>query len=95
MSAVDYQDYITFEPGKRSGQPCIRRMRLTVYDVFEYLAGGMSIEEVMDDFPELTRDDISAICDFAARIVRRTMWDRAIETTLRSEPVAQTASNAR
>ena len=51
MSAVDYQDYITFEPGKRSGQPCIRRMRLTVYDVFEYLAGGMSIEEVMDDFP--------------------------------------------
>ena len=62
MSAVDYQDYITFEPGKRSGQPCIRRMRLTVYDVFEYLAGGMSIEEVMDDFPYLTRDDISAIC---------------------------------
>ena len=64
MSAVDYQDYITFEPGKRSGQPCIRRMRLTVYDVFEYLAGGMSIEEVMDDFPYLTRDDISAICLF-------------------------------
>ena len=51
MSAVDYQDYITFEAGKRSGQPCIRRMRLTVYDVFEYLAGGMSMEEVMDDFP--------------------------------------------
>ena len=76
MSAVDYQDYITFEPGKRSGQPCIRRMRLTVYDVFEYLAGGMSIEEVMDDFPYLTRDDISAICLFAARVVRRTMWDR-------------------
>ena len=74
ISAVDYQDYITFEPGKRSGQPCIRRMRLTVYDVFEYLAGGMSIEEVMDDFPELTRDDISAICDFAARVIRRTIW---------------------
>ena len=88
MSAVDYQDYITFEPGKRSGQPCIRRMRLTVYDVFEYLAGGMSIEEVMDDFPYLTRDDISAICLFAARVVRRTMWDRAIGTTRRPEPVA-------
>ena len=51
MGAVKYEDYITFEPGKRSGQPCIRKMRLTVYDVFEYLAGGMTIEEVMDDFP--------------------------------------------
>ena len=52
MSA-DYKRIITIEPGKRSGQPCIRGMRITVYDVLEYLAGGMSVEEVLHDFPEL------------------------------------------
>lgn len=63
---VNYKEYITIEPGKRSGQPCIRSMRITVYDVFSYLAAGMTIEEVLDDFPELTREDILACFAFAA-----------------------------
>ena len=56
----DYRDIITIEPGKRSGQPCIRGMRITVYDVFEYLASGMTVVEVLHDFPELTEDQIFA-----------------------------------
>jgi uncharacterized protein (DUF433 family) len=63
---MNYQDYITIEPGKRSGKPCIRGMRITVYDVLDYLASGMSIEEILDDFPELTREDILACLAFAA-----------------------------
>jgi uncharacterized protein (DUF433 family) len=51
---MDYRQIITVEPGKRSGQPCIRGMRMTVRDVLEYLAGGMSVEELLADFPELT-----------------------------------------
>jgi uncharacterized protein (DUF433 family) len=51
---------ITIEPGKRSGKPCIRGLRITVYDVLSYLAAGMSIEEILDDFPKLTRNDILA-----------------------------------
>ena len=61
-----WQSRITIEPGKRSGQPCIRGMRITVQDVLEYLAGGMTPEEVLADFPELTREDIRACLDFAA-----------------------------
>ena len=64
--SVDYKKIITIEPGKRSGQPCIRGMRITVYDVLEYLAGGMSVEEVLQDFPELTQEDIRACFAFAA-----------------------------
>lgn len=63
---MSYQDIITIEPGKRSGKPCIRGMRITVYDVLDYLASGMSIEEIIDDFPELTREDILASLAFAA-----------------------------
>jgi len=63
---VDYRKIITIEPGKRSGKPCIRGMRITVGDVLDYLAGGMTIEEVLDDFPDLTRDDILACFAFAA-----------------------------
>ena len=63
---MNYQDYITIEPGKRSGKPCIRGMRITVYDVLDYMASGMSIEEILDDFPELTREDILACLTFAA-----------------------------
>ena len=63
---VDYRKIITLEPGKRSGKPCIRGMRITVYDVLSYLAGGMSIEEVLVDFPYLTHDDILACLAFAA-----------------------------
>jgi len=57
---MDFEQFITVEPGKRGGQPCIRGMRITVRDVLEYLAGGMSVEEVLRDFPELTVDDIRA-----------------------------------
>ena len=64
--SVDYKRIITMEPGKRSGQPCIRGMRITVYDVLEYLAGGMSVEDVLLDFPELTDEDIRACFAFVA-----------------------------
>ncbi|MBL8205162.1 MAG: DUF433 domain-containing protein [Blastocatellia bacterium] len=63
---MDYRDIITIEPGKRSGKPCIRGMRITVYDILEYLAGGMTEEEILEDFSELTRDDIKACLAFAA-----------------------------
>ena len=65
---IDWRKYITIEPGKRSGQPCIRGMRMTVQDVLQYLASGMSVEEVLDDFPYLTREDIQACLAYAAAI---------------------------
>ena len=64
--SMDYQDRISIEPGKRGGKPCIRGMRITVYDVLDYLASGMSEQEVLDDFPNLTRDDICACLAFVA-----------------------------
>ena len=67
----DYQGRITIEPGKRGGRPCIRGVRITVYDVLEYLASGMSEEEILHDFPELTREDIKACLSFAAVRERR------------------------
>jgi uncharacterized protein (DUF433 family) len=73
---MDWHDYITFEPGKRSGQPCIRGMRITVYDVLEYLASGMTVDEVLADFSELTPDDIRACFAFAADLGRRTVYVR-------------------
>lgn len=60
------QSRITIEPGKRSGQPCIRGMRITVQDVLEYLAGGMTPDEVLADFPELVAEDLRACLAFAA-----------------------------
>lgn len=63
---VDFRKIITIEPGKRSGKPCIRGMRITVEDVFSYLASGMSVDEVLEDFPDLTREDIQACYAFAA-----------------------------
>jgi uncharacterized protein (DUF433 family) len=70
-SSMDYRHIITIEPGKRSGKPCIRGMRITVTDVLEYLAGGMSIPEILADFPELTEEDIRACLAFAADRERR------------------------
>lgn len=64
---------ITLEPGKRSGKPCIRGLRITVYDVLSYLAAGMSIDEILDDFPSLTRDDILACLTYAAERERHTV----------------------
>ncbi|HEV8062065.1 MAG TPA: DUF433 domain-containing protein [Gemmataceae bacterium] len=63
---MDYSRLITVEPGKRSGQPCIRGMRVTVRDVLEYLAGGMTVDELLADFPELTHEDIRACMAYAA-----------------------------
>lgn len=59
-----WRSRITMEPGKRSGQPCIRGMRITVQDVLDYLAGGMTAEEVLADFPELTLEDLRACLSF-------------------------------
>jgi uncharacterized protein (DUF433 family) len=67
---MDYKQLITIEPDKRSGQPCIRGLRITVKDVLEYLASGMSIEEILADFPDLTSEDIRACLAFAADQVR-------------------------
>jgi len=61
METFDYRKVITIEPGKRSGQPCIRGMRITVQDVLEYLASGMTQDEILQDFPYLERDDFRAI----------------------------------
>ncbi|HUY87970.1 MAG TPA: DUF433 domain-containing protein [Pirellulales bacterium] len=66
-----WQSRITVDPGKRSGQPCIRGMRMTVQDVLEYLAGGMTAAEVLADFPELTAEDVQACLAFAADRERR------------------------
>ena len=63
---MTYANIITIEPGKRGGQPCIRGMRITVDDVLSYLASGMTEEEVLSDFPELTHEDILACLSFAA-----------------------------
>ena len=63
---MDYSHLITIEPGRRSGQPCIRGMRITVRDVLEYFAGGMTVPELLADFPELTADDVRACLAYAA-----------------------------
>jgi uncharacterized protein (DUF433 family) len=70
---VSYQDIITIEPGKRGGKPCIRSMRITVYDVLEYLASGMTPEEILDDFPYLAKEDIIACLSYAADREKRLM----------------------
>jgi uncharacterized protein (DUF433 family) len=62
---MSYEGIITLEPGKRGGQPCIRGMRMTVYDVLSYLAAGMTEEDLLKDFPYLTREDILACLSYA------------------------------
>ncbi len=63
---IDYRTIITIEPGKRSGKPCIRGMRITVGDILGWLSSGMSVEEILEDFPDLTRDDVYASLAYAA-----------------------------
>jgi len=63
---MNYQDYITIEPDKRGGKPCIRGLRITVYDVLDYMASGMSDAEILKDFPDLTQEDLQACLAFAA-----------------------------
>jgi uncharacterized protein (DUF433 family) len=63
---MDYSRIITIEPGKRSGKPCIRGLRITVYDVLDYLASGMTHAQILEEFPDLTEEDIRACLAFAA-----------------------------
>lgn len=63
---MNYQDYITIEPDKRGGKPCIRGLRITVYDVLDYMAAGMTEAEILNDFPDLTAEDLRACLAFAA-----------------------------
>ncbi len=63
---MSYRDIITIEAGKRGGKPCIRGLRITVYDVLDYLASGMTESEILSDFPDLNADDIRACLEFAA-----------------------------
>jgi uncharacterized protein (DUF433 family) len=71
MIAMDYRKIITVDPGKRGGKPSIRGLRITVYDVLEYLASGMTEAQIISDFPELTQEDIRACLAFAAERERR------------------------
>ena len=68
---MSWEDRISVDPAVRSGKPCIKGTRITVYDVLEYLAGGMSEEEILSDFPDLTREDVRASLAFAAARERR------------------------
>ena len=68
---MGWQDRVSVNPAVRSGKPCIRGTRISVYDVLEYLAGGMSEDEILSDFPDLQREDIRAALSFAATRERR------------------------
>lgn len=70
---MDYRDYITIDPNKRGGKPCVRGLRITVYEVLEYLASDMTEAEILDDFPDLTRQDLKACIAFAADRERRLL----------------------
>jgi len=70
---MNYKNLITIEQGKRNGKPCIRNLRITVYDILGYLASGMTIDEIILDFPELTRDDVLACLSFAADRERKSI----------------------
>lgn len=69
-----YKNIITLEPGKRSGKPCIKGLRITVEDILRYLASGMSTQEIVDDFPDLTKEDISVTLEFASNQHNRTLF---------------------
>jgi uncharacterized protein (DUF433 family) len=75
--ATPYQKIITLEPGKRSGKPTIRGLRITVYDVLSYLAAGMTPEQILDDFPALTAEDIKACLSYAADRERQVLVAQA------------------
>ena len=70
---MNYQNFITIEPNKRGGKPCVRGLRITVYEVLEYLASEMTEAEILDDFPDLTREDLKACIAYAADRERRFM----------------------
>jgi len=70
-TTMDFKERITFEPNKKGGKPCVRNLRITVYDVLQYLASGMSHEEILADFPDLAPEDIRACLAFAAEREKR------------------------
>jgi uncharacterized protein (DUF433 family) len=70
---MNYRDYITIEADKRGGKPCVRGLRITVYEVLEYLASDMTEEEILSDFPDLTHEDLKACIAFAADRERKLM----------------------
>ena len=82
----DYSKTITIDPGRRGGKPCIRGLRITVYDVLEYLASGMSEDQILTDFPDLEREDIRACLAFAAERERRLV--SLHEAAVRFQPVS-------
>ncbi len=86
---MNYRDIITIEPGKRGGQPTIRGMRITVYDVLKMLASGMSKEEIISDFPELTKKDIQAVLSYASER-EHSLATSGHEITSGSEHITQT-----
>jgi len=87
---MNYRDIITIEPGKRGGKPCIRGMRITVYDVLDYLASGMTVVEILDDFPYLTETDIRACLAYAADREKALMVIYTNENSIRPESIAST-----
>lgn len=91
---MNYKDIITIESGKRGGKPCIRGMRITVYDILDYLASGMTTEEILDDFPYLTKTDIRACLAYAADREKAQMVVYANETPIGSKPIAQAGDPA-
>jgi len=70
---MNYQDYITIDPNKRGGKPCVRGLRITVYEVLEYLASEMTEAQILEDFPDLTHEDLKACIAFAADRERRLL----------------------
>ena len=73
---TDYRSIISLEPGKRGGKPCIRGLRITVQDVLSWLASGMSMEDIVADYPELTKEDILACLAYAADREKHAVWVR-------------------
>lgn len=73
---TDYRTIITLELGKRGGKPCIRGLRITVQDVLGWLAVGMSVEQIISDYPELTKEDVLACLAFAADREKHAAWVR-------------------
>lgn len=70
---MDYRDYITIDPNKRGGKPCVRGLRITVFEVLEYLASDVTEAQILEDFPDLTREDLKACIAFAADRERRLL----------------------
>ena len=87
---MDYRDYITIEPNKRGGKPCVRGLRITVYEVLEYLASEMTEEEILEDFPDLTHEDLKACIAYAADRERRFMSSDKLPPALAGGPDGNT-----